>query len=114
MRHYFSTGAIPRLAGGVVEATGPAPLIAPARVVERGAPSALRTRGRAVPLTAVTPPTQVEERATVGSGAEDQSQRIHALPRSGHGGWTTTDWYAKKGAANPALPRCVILPEGPG
>ena len=104
MRHFFTPGAIAGLAGGVMEPSRTAALIATAGVVERRAPSVRGARGRAVPLPAVALPTQVEELATVGSGAEDQSQRIHALPRSGRGGWTTKARYAKKGAANRALP----------
>jgi hypothetical protein len=45
--------------------------------------------------------------------ADDQPQRVHALPRSGRGGWTSTIRYGKKGAATVALSR-VISPEGPG
>ena len=104
MRHFLAARAVPGLAGGVVEPAGAALLIASAGVVKRGATGVRRTGPRAVPLTAVTPPAQIEERATVRSGTEDQPQRIHTLPRSGRGGWTTTDWYAKTGAANRALP----------
>jgi len=104
MRHYFSARAIAGLAGGVAEATWTAVLIAPTGVVERGATSVLSTRAGTVPLAAVAHAAQIEERTTVESGAENQSQRIHTLPRSGRGGWTTTAWCAKKGAANRALP----------
>ena len=72
MRHYFSVRAIPGLAGRMAEAPGPAPLIALAGVVEGCAPGVLGTGLRAVPLPAVTPPAQIEERATVRSGADDQ------------------------------------------
>jgi hypothetical protein len=44
--------------------------------------------------------------STVEPTADDQSQRIHAPPRSGRGGWTTTVRRAKKRAASRALPRC--------
>src|SRR5262249_52776806 len=59
------------------------------------------------------PPAQEELAATVRSAADDQPQRIHALPRSGRGGWTITKWRAKKRAASRALPWCDP-PEGPG
>jgi hypothetical protein len=104
MRHYLSARTIPGLAGGVVEATGPAPLIAMAGTVERGAAGVLRTGARAVPLSAVTHPAQIEELATLRSSADDQPQRIHTLPRSGRRGWTTMGRCAKKGAASRALP----------
>jgi hypothetical protein len=105
MRHFFAASAVPGLAGCVVEPAGAALLIAPAGVLERGAPGVLSTRARAVPLPAVAHPAQIAELATLRSSADDQPQRIHALPRSGRGGWTTTRWCAKKGAANRALPR---------
>ena len=116
MRHFLAAGAVdtvPRLAGRVAQPARAAVLIAAARVLKGGPPRAGRAGARAVPLPAVTPAAQVEELATVRSGADDQPQRIHALPRSGRGGWTATGSYAKKGAANRALPR-GILPEGPG
>jgi hypothetical protein len=104
MRHFLTARPVPGLTGGVMEAPGPAPLIATAGVVQRGASGLRRTEVRAVPLPAVTPAAQIEQLATIRLGADDQPQRIHTLPRSGRGGWTTTDWCAKKGAANRALP----------
>ena len=74
MRHFLVTRAVVGLTGRVVKATGPAPLVAIAGTVERGATGVLRTGPRAVPLPAVAPPAQVEELATVRSGAEDQPQ----------------------------------------
>lgn len=65
MRHFLAAGAVAGLAGGVVEAAGAAPLIAPAGVLERGAPGALSAGARAVPLPAVASPAQVEELATL-------------------------------------------------
>ena len=115
MRHYFAlsaTGPIPGLAGRMPKPAGAALLIAPAGALE-GAPTRVSGAGpRAVPLPAVTHPAQEEQLPTVRPAADDQPQRIHALPRSGRGGWTTTRRYAKKGAANRALPG-VVPPEGP-
>jgi hypothetical protein len=65
-----------------------------------------RTDARAVAVSVVTDPAQEEELLAVRSDADDQPQRIHALPRSGRGGWTTPSGCAKKGAASRALPRC--------
>jgi len=61
---------------------------------------------RAVPLPAVTDPAQEEQLLAIRSGTDNQPQRVHALPRSGRGGWTITPRCAKKGAATRALPRC--------
>ena len=72
MRHFFAARAVPGLAGGMAEPAGALPLIAPAGVLERRAPGALSTRVRAVPLPAITPAAQVEELATLWSGADDQ------------------------------------------
>jgi hypothetical protein len=105
MRHFLSAGAVARLAGRVVKPAPAALLIAAAGVVERAAPRVVRAGRRAVPLPAVAPTTEEELVPTVESAADNQPQRIHALPRSGRGGWTTTVQRAKKGAANRALPR---------
>jgi len=88
-------------------------LIALARPLQRDPPRVARAGVRAVALAAVADATQEEELPAVRSDADDQPQRIHRLPRSGRGGWTSTPRCAKKGAANVALPR-VISPEGPG
>jgi hypothetical protein len=96
-----------------VEPPGAALLIAPAGVLERP-PADVDGAGPAtVPLPAVAPAAQEEQLLAAPPGADDQPQRIHALPRSGRGGWTSTERCAKKGAAWYALPR-VISPEGPG
>src|SRR2546428_12872045 len=65
-----------------------------------------RAGPRAVALSAVADPAQEEELLAGDSSADDQPQRVHALPRSGRGGWTTTTGCAKKRAATRALPRC--------
>ena len=98
----------------MVESARAALLIALAGVLERALPRVARAGPRAVPLPAVAHLAEEELVPTVESAADDHSQRIHALPRSGRGGWTVTACYAKKGAANRALPRSVIPPEGPG
>ena len=116
MRHYFALsapGAIPGLAGRMPKPAGAALLIAMARPLQRDPPRAARAGVRAVALSAVAEAAQEEELPAVRSDADDQPQRIHMLPRSGRGGWTTTGRCAKKGAAKVALPR-VISPEGPG
>jgi len=116
MRHYFALralGAIPGLAGGMPQPAGALLLIALARPLQRDPPRVARAGGRAVALAAVADAAQEEELPAVRSDADDQPQRIHRLPRSGRGGWTSTSRCAKKGAAKVALPR-VISPEGPG
>src|SRR5574341_2046883 len=113
MRHYLTAGAVASLAGRVPKPTGATLLIAPAGVLERDAPGAAGACPRAVPLPPITPTAQEEELLAVRPDTEDQPQRIHALPRSGRGGWTSTLRCAKKGAATVALPR-VMPPEGPG
>jgi len=93
MRHYFTphaTPPVPRLAGGVAKAARAALLIAAAGVLERAVPRVARAGPRAVPLPAVAHPAEEELVPTVESAADDHSQRIHALPRSGRGGWTVT------------------------
>ncbi len=116
MRHYFTLtapGAVPGLAGGMVKAAGAAVLITPAGPLQRDPPRVVRAGVRAVALAAVADPAQEKELLTVGSHADDQPQRVHTLPRSGRGGWTTSSRYANKGAANRALPG-VMPPGGPG
>jgi hypothetical protein len=114
MRHFVAASAVPRLAGGVVESARAALLIALAGVLERTLRRVARAGPRAVPLPAVAHPAEEELVPAVESAADHQPQRIHALPRSGRGGWTATAYYAKKGAATRALPRWVMPPEGPG
>jgi hypothetical protein len=107
MRHFFPLGAVAGLAGRVAESARPLPLIAPTRLPERDAPSTAGAGPRAVALPPVTPTAQEELLLAVGPGTDDQPQRIHALPRRGRGGWTSTLRCAKKGAANVALPRVM-------
>ncbi len=113
MRHFLAAGAVPGLAGRMAKPTGAALLIEPAGPLQRDPTRMIRAGARAVAVSAVADPAQEEELLAVRSDADDQPQRIHALPRSGRGGWTTTTRCAKKGAATRALPRCVP-PEGPG
>jgi hypothetical protein len=116
MRHDFALSApraVPRLTGGMAKPAGAALLIATAGPLQRDPTRMARAGARAVAVSAVADPAQEEELLAVRSDADDQPQRVHALPRSGRGGWTTMKRCAKKGAASRALP-CVILPEGPG
>jgi len=113
MRHFLAASAVPGLAGRVVEPAGTALLIEAAGPLQRDPTRMIRADARAVAVSAVADPAQEEELLAVRSDVNDQPQRIHALPRSGRGGWTTTRRCAKKGAADRALPRCVP-PEGPG
>ena len=116
MRHYLALSApraVSRLTGSMAKPAGPALLIAPAGPLQRDPPRVARAGVRAVALSAVAEAAQEEELPAVRSNADDQPQRVHMLPRSGRGGWTTTGRCAKKGAAKVALPR-VISPEGPG
>ncbi len=106
MRHFLAAGAVPGLASGMVKPAGAAVLIAPASPLEGDPTRMARAGPRAVALSAVADPAQEEELLAGDSSADDQPQRIHALPRSGRGGWTTTTGCAKKGAATRALPRC--------
>jgi hypothetical protein len=113
MRHFLAAGAVPSLAGRMVEPAGTALLVEPAGPLQRDPTRVARAGARAVAVPAVAEPAQKEELLAVRSDADDQPQRIHAPPRSGRGGWTTSTRYAKKEAADRALPRCVP-PEGPG
>ena len=113
MRHFLTAGAVASLAGGVPKPAGATVLIAPAGTPDGDAPGAPGAFPRAVALPPITPAAQEEELPAVRSDADDQPQRVHALPRSGRGGWTSTLRCAKKGAAIVALPR-VMPPEGPG
>ncbi len=113
MRHFRAAGAVPRLASGMVKPAGAAVLIAPAGLLQRDPPRVARASPRAVALAAVAAPAQEEELLAVGSDADDQPQRVHTLPRSGRGGWTTSSRCANKGAANRSLPG-VMPPGGPG
>jgi hypothetical protein len=113
MRHVFTASPIPGLAGRVAEAAGTALLIQPPGSLQRDPTRVACAGARAVALPPVTHPAQEELLLAVRSAADDHPQRIHALPRSGRGGWTTTKRCAKKGAATRALPSCVP-PEGPG
>jgi hypothetical protein len=106
MRHILAAGTVARLAGGVAKPAPAALLRAEAGVVERASPRLARADRRAVPLPAVAPRTEEDLAPTVEPTADDQPQRIHALPRSGRGGWTMTVRRAKKEAASRALPRC--------
>jgi hypothetical protein len=106
MRHFFAAGPVPGLAGGVVEPAGAALLIQAAGAPQGDLPCVDGARARAVALAAITEAAQEEELLAVRAEADDQPQRIHALPRSGRGGWTTLTRCARKGAATRALPRC--------
>ena len=111
MRHYLvlsAPRAVPRLAGGMAKPAGAALLIETPGPLERDPPRVARAGARAVPVPTVTDPAQEEQLVAFRSDADDQPQRIHALPRSGRGGWTITLRCAKNGAATRALPRCVL------
>ena len=47
------------------------------------------------------------------AASDDQPQRVHALPRSGRGGWTSTLRRAKKGSGDSRAPTCDAA-RGPG
>jgi hypothetical protein len=113
MRHNLAAGAVAGLAGRVSKPAGATLLIAPTGVLKRDAPGAAGAFTRAVALPPITPTAQEEDLLAVRSDTDDEPQRIHALPRSGRGGWTSTSPCAKKGAATRALPRCDAA-RGPG
>jgi hypothetical protein len=104
MRHFLVASAVPGLASRVVKPARTALLIETAGPLQRDPPRVACADARAVAVSAVADPAQEEELLAVRADADDQPQRIHALPRSGRGGWTTTRRCAKKGAANRALP----------
>jgi hypothetical protein len=117
MRHVLAPGLarpVAGLAGGVTKPAAAAVLI-PAAGVLQGPPAGGGGAGaRAVPLPAVAASAQVEELATVRSGAEAQSQRIHALPRSGRGGLDNPETVCEEGSGESRAPNVWDLPEGPG
>ena len=55
-------------------------------------------------MAAIADAAQEEELLAVWSDADDQPQRIHALPRSGRGGWTTTDTVCEEGSGDSRAP----------
>ena len=107
MRHYLALSApraVSRLTGGMAKPAGPALLVPSARPLERDPARVARAGARAVAVSAVADPAQEEELLAVRSDADDQPQRIHALPRSGRGGWTTTVQRAKKWSGESRAP----------
>ena len=104
-RHFLAVGPVAGLAGRVPKPAGAALLIPTPGPPQRDPARVARARPRAVALPAVAAAAQEEELLAIRPNTDDQSQRIHALPRSGRGSWTSTLRCAKKGAATRALPR---------
>ena len=105
MRHFLAVGPVAGLAGRVPKPAGAALLIPTPGPPQCDPARVARARPRAVALPAVAAAAQEEELLAIRPNTDDQPQRIHALPRSGRGGWTSTLRCAKKGAATRALPR---------
>src|SRR3989442_14341565 len=103
--HFLVPGAVLGLAGRMAKPAGPALLIETPSTLERDPACVARAGARAVAVPTGTDPAQEEQLLAVRSDASDQPQRVHALPPSGPGGWTTTTGCAKKRAATRALPR---------
>jgi hypothetical protein len=81
MRHVLPPVPVVGRAGGVVEATDPAPLMLPP-----GLPLLLPARGRgarprAVPLAPVAAPADEEDLPAVRPVADDEAQRVHGSGR---------------------------------
>jgi hypothetical protein len=106
VRHFLPAGPVAGLAGRVPKSAGATVLIQTAGPLECDPARVTRAGPRTVALPAVADAAQEEELLAVRPDTDDQPQRIHALPRSGRGGWTSTRRCAKKGAATRALPRC--------
>ena len=104
-RHFLAVGPVAGLAGRVPKPAGAALLIPTPGPPQCDPARVARARPRAVALPAVAAAAQEEELLAIRPHTDDQPQRIHALPRSGRGGWTSTLRCAKKGAATRALPR---------
>ena len=107
MRHFFAAApAVPGLAGGVVEPAGTALLIAAAGPAQRDAPGA-RRRTRASSSDAPRSQTRHRKKSCwqSRSAADDEPQRIHALPRSGRGGWTSTATVCEEGSGESRAPK---------
>lgn len=108
MRHNLAERvpqAVQRLPGRMAKPAGPALLVAPAGGVQRAAPRVARAQSRAVALPAITGPAQVEELPTGRPAADDQSQGIHALPRSGRGGLDNPDGVCEEGSGESRAPK---------
>jgi hypothetical protein len=100
----------------VPKPAGAALLIQPPGPPQRHAARVAGARPRAVTLSAVADPAQVEEALAVRPDTDDQPQRIHALPRSGRGGWTSTKarYGVRRRERRLARSQGVMPPEGPG
>jgi hypothetical protein len=97
MRHVLAPSAIPSLAGGVVEAALPAPLIPPARGVEGLVPRPMGAGARAVAIAPIADAAQEEHLPTVAAGADhkrSESTSPCGLPARM---WTRVRRYASYG-----------------
>ena len=108
MRHYLALSApraVSRLTGGMAKPAGPALLIAPAGALQRDPPRVVGAGARAVAVSAVADPAQEEELLAVRSDADDQPQRVHALPRSGRGGLDNHHRLCEEGSGDSHAPK---------
>jgi hypothetical protein len=91
MRHILVPGPVSGLPRGVVEAAGPAVLIAAAGGSERGLPGVAGTGAGAVAIAAIAVPAEEEDLATGRAPADDESEGIHASSRAIHEGLDTRE-----------------------
>jgi hypothetical protein len=74
MRHFLALTPIAHLAGGVVQATAPAVLIAVPGRAERTAPRLLGTTPGAITIAPITAATEEEDLTALGPWADDKPE----------------------------------------
>src|SRR5438093_4491390 len=103
--HFLVPGAVLGLAGRMAKPAGPALLIETPSTLERDPPCVARAGARAVAVPTVTDPAQEEQLLAVRSDADDQPQRVHALPRSGRGGLDNHHRLCEEGSGDSHAPK---------
>jgi hypothetical protein len=81
MRHVLAAVAVVLRAGGVAEATGASPLVAPPCLALLAATDRQPAGARAVPLAAITAAADEEDLPALGAVTDDEAQRIHGSGR---------------------------------
>ncbi len=86
MRHFLPSaapGAVAGLPRGVLPAARARVLVAIAGLAQRASAGASGAGARAVPIPAIAMAAQEEDLLAVGAPANDESERVHRLPRAG-------------------------------
>ena len=97
LRHFLAVRALPRR---VITCALVRALVAPPGVTQRSASRRTPTHRAAVPISTIASSAQEEDLPTIGSSADDESERIHVPGEDGAKNWTTGSCRATNSASH--------------